>query len=209
MNIIESLKWRYATKKFDSSKILEDHKIDTIKNAFNLTATSYGLQPLKMVVISNKDLQQELVAHSYGQKQVAQASHVLVLCIDTVIDSKYIKDYFKLVKKTRNTPAFILKPFEDDLIKSFGKKDRKNLEDWATKQAYLAMGNLLTVCAIEEIDACPMEGFLPHKFDETLKLTEKNLKSVLVLPIGYRSEDDAFAEYQKVRKTLDETVIVL
>lgn len=209
MNIIESLKWRYATKKFDTSRILEESKIDIIKNAFNLTATSYGLQPLKMVVISDKALQQELVAHSYGQKQVGQASHVLVLCIDTVIDSKYIKDYFKLVKKTRNTPSFILKPFEDDLIKSFGKKDRKNLEDWATKQAYLAMGNLLTICAIEGIDACPMEGFVPKAYDELLDLDNKDLKSVLVLPIGYRAKDDAFAGYQKVRKTLDETVIVL
>ncbi len=209
MDIIECLNWRYATKKFDTSRILEERKIDIVKNAFILTATSYGLQPLKMVVISNKDLQQELVAHSYGQKQVAQASHVLVLCIDTVIDSEYIKDYFKLVKQTRNTPSSVLKPFEDDLIKSFGKKDRKNLEEWATKQAYLALGNLLTICAIEGIDACPMEGFVPKAYDEVLDLYNKNLKSVLVLPIGYRSKDDAFAGFKKVRKTLDDTVIVL
>ena len=209
MDIIESLNWRYATKKFDPSRILEDRKIDIIKNAFNLTATSYGLQPLKMVIISNKELQEELVPLSYGQKQVLQASHVLVLCIDTVIDADYIKDYFKLVKEVRDTPSFILKPFEDDLLKSFGSKDSDSLEAWATKQAYLAMGNLLTVCAIEGIDACPMEGFVPTAYDDKLGLTQKNLKSVLVLPIGYRAEDDVFAGFKKVRKTLDDTVIVM
>ena len=209
MDIIECLNWRYATKKFDSNRILEEHKVDIIKKAFNLTATSYGLQPLKMIVISNKELQQELVASSYGQKQVAQASHILVLCINTVVDETYIKDYFQLVKNIRDTPNEILKPFQDDLIKSFGSKDAEKIETWATKQAYLAMGNLLTVCAVEEIDACPMEGFIPAKYDEILNLTERNLKSVLVMPIGYRHEDDAFAGFKKVRKTLDDSVIVL
>ena len=209
MDIIECLNWRYATKKFDSDRILEDDKVNIVKNAFNLTATSYGLQPLKMIVVSNKELQQELVVSSYGQKQVAQASHILVLCINTVIDEAYIKDYFKLVRDTRDTPREILKPFEDDLIKSFSSKNGASIESWATKQAYLAMGNLLTVCAIEGIDACPMEGFVPARYDEILNLTERNLKSVLVMPIGYRDEDDAFASFKKVRKTLDDSVIVL
>ncbi len=209
MDIIKSLNWRYATKKFDSNRILDEEKVDIVKNAFNLTATSYGLQPLKMIVISDKKLQQELVASSYGQKQVAQASHILVLCINTIVDESYIKDYFKLVKDTRNTPREILKPFEDDLVKSFSSKDATSIENWTTKQAYLAMGNLLTVCAVEEIDACPMEGFIPAKYDEILNLTNRNLKSVLVMPIGYRHQDDTFASFKKVRKTLDDSVIVL
>lgn len=209
MDIIKSLNWRYATKKFDSNRILDEDKLDVVKNAFNLTATSYGLQPLKMIVISDKKLQQELVASSYGQKQVAQASHILVLCINTIVDESYIKDYFKLVKDTRNTPREILKPFEDDLVKSFSSKDAASIENWATKQAYLAMGNLLTVCAVEGIDACPMEGFVPNKYDEILNLSKRNLKSVLVMPIGYRDKDDAFAGFKKVRKTLDDSVIVL
>ncbi len=209
MDIIECLHWRYATKKFDTDRILDDSKMSIVKNAFNLTATSYGLQPLKMIIINDKELQQKLVPHSYEQKQVAQASHVLVFCINTVIDSEYIKEYFKLVQDTRDTPSAVLKPFEDDLIKSFSSKDSKSVETWATKQAYLAMGNLLTICAIEEIDACPMEGFMPDKYDEMLGLSERNLKSVLVMPIGYRAEDDVFADFKKVRKTLDDSVIML
>lgn len=209
MKIIENLQWRYATKKFDKSKMVPDNKMDIIKQAFNLTPTSYGLQPIKMMVIKDKALQKDLIPHSYGQKQVAQASHVLVFCINTNIDEAFIKNYFKLVKETRNTPTSILKPFEDDLIKSFSKKDRIQLEEWATKQAYLAMGNLLTVCAIESIDACPMEGFMPQAYDELLELEKKHLKSVLVMPIGYRAKDDAFAKFKKVRKTMEDSVIVV
>jgi len=209
MNIIERLKWRYATKKFNDQRIITDEKLDIIKHAFNLTATSYGLQPIKMMVISDKELQEQLVEHSYGQKQVAQASHILVFCIDTVIDADYIKAYFKLVRETRNTPSAILKPFEDDLIKSFASKDDSNISAWASKQAYLALGNLLTVCAVEKIDACPMEGFMPDKYDDILKLAQRHLKSVLVLPIGYRADDDKFADFKKVRKTLEDSVIVL
>jgi len=209
MKIIENLQWRYATKKFDKSKMVPDNKMDIIKQAFNLTPTSYGLQPIKMMVIKDKALQKDLIPHSYGQKQVAQASHVLVFCINTNIDEAFIKNYFKLVKETRNTPTSILKPFEDDLIKSFNKKDSIQLEEWATKQAYLAMGNLLTVCAIESIDACPMEGFIPQAYDELLELEMKHLKSVLVMPIGYRAKDDAFAKFKKVRKTMEDSVIVV
>jgi len=209
MKIIENLQWRYATKKFDKSKMVPDNKMDIIKQAFNLTPTSYGLQPIKMMVIKDKALQKDLIPHSYGQKQVAQASHVLVFCINTNIDEAFIKNYFKLVKETRNTPTSILKPFEDDLIKSFNKKDSIQLEEWATKQAYLAMGNLLTVCAIESIDACPMEGFMPQAYDELLELEKKHLKSVLVMPIGYRAKDDAFAKFKKVRKTMEDSVIVV
>lgn len=209
MNIIDSLKWRYATKKFDDNKLIDSNKIETIKEAFNLTATSYGLQPVKLVIIKDKALQKRLVEISMGQHQVAQASHVLVFCIDTKINSEYIDQYFNRVKTIRNTPEEILKPFQDYITNSFDEKEYLEIENWATKQAYITMGNLLTVCAIEKIDACPMEGFSPKAYDEILALNKKNLKSVLVMPIGYRAEDDMFADFKKVRKTLDESVIIL
>lgn len=209
MDIIESLKWRYATKKFDSNKQIASHKINIIKEAFNLTATSYGLQPIKLLIIEDKALQKKLVPISMGQNQVEQASHVLVFCIDKTIDSAYINDYFDRVKTIRNTPDDILKPFENYLIKDFNSKAQETIENWATKQAYLAMGNLLTVCALEGLDACPMEGFSPHDYDTILDLKDKNLKSVLVMPIGFRAEDDMFAGFKKVRKALSESVIEL
>lgn len=207
MNLIEQLQWRYATKKFDSKKMLEASKIDIIKHAFNLTATSYGLQPIKLVIFSNKNLQQELVEHTMNQVQLAQASHVLLFCIEKSIDKNYITEYFNRIKDIRKTTDAILNPFKEFLIEDFERKSQTHIENWAAKQAYLAMGNILTVCAVEGIDACPMEGFSPVKYDEILKLSERGLKSVLVMPIGYRAEDDMFAEFKKVRKELNNSVI--
>jgi hypothetical protein len=207
MNLIKQLQWRYATKKFDDKKLLDAKKIDIIKQAFNLTATSYGLQPIKLVIFSDKNLQQKLVKYTMNQVQLAQASHVLVFCIEPSIDKAYITEYFHRIKDMRNTPEDILNPFKEFLINDFEEQSQTSIEDWATKQAYLAMGNLLTVCAIEEIDACPMEGFLPEKYDEILQLTKQGLKSVLVMPIGYRAHDDMFADLKKVRKDMNNSVI--
>lgn len=205
--ILRDLNWRYATKKFDAEAILPEDQIDIIKEAFNLTATSYGLQPIKLVVIKNKNIQKELVSFSMNQEQVAQASHVLVFCIENQISEAFISKYFDLVKQVRDTPDHILQPFEDFLKEDFRAKTINEVQNWATKQAYLAMGNLLTVCAIERIDACPMEGFQPSEYDRILKLNEKGLKSVLVMPIGYRAKDDMFSGFKKVRKELSESVL--
>ena len=209
MNIIDSLKWRYATKKFDANKYIPQEKISLIKEAFNLTATSYGLQPIKLVILKDKALQKELVQHSMDQQQVAQASHILVFCVENNIDSDYIEAYFDRIQDIRNTPDDILDPFKEFLIDDFKTRPKEEIRDWAVKQAYLAMGNLLTVCAVEGIDACPMEGFTPAKYDEVLELEEKGLQSVLVMPVGYRADDDMFAGFKKVRKTVGESTLEL
>lgn len=206
-NIIEQLKWRYATKKFDESKKLSEEKLSILKEAFDLTATSYGLQPLKLVVVSNSEKIKELVPMSYNQSQIGNASNILVICAERTIDEKFIRNYFDLVEKTRNTPRDVLSSFEEFLITDFGKKSQEEIDVWAAKQAYLVIGNLLTVCAMEEIDACPIEGFVPSMYDEFLGLTEKGLKSVLVLAVGYRAKDDMFSEMKKVRKGVEEMVI--
>ncbi len=207
MSNLKALKWRYATKKFDREKILPEEKVDVLKNTFNLTATSYGLQPLKMLVISNKKIQKKLKDFSFGQKQIDTASHVLVICIEKEVDEQFIKDYFKRVKHVRETPEEVLEPFQKFLVKDFQARAKEEIEVWAVNQAYLALGTLLTVCAAEEIDACPMEGFEPEKYDELLNLKDKNLKSVLVLPVGYRAEDDMFSTMKKVRRPLEEVII--
>lgn len=206
-NNLEHLKWRYAVKKFNPDKVVLEDKVEGIKQAFNLTATSYGLQPIKLVIIKNEDIQNQLIPFSYGQEQVAEASHVLVICIENNIDEHYINRYFKMVQSTRGTSNEILDPFKDSLVKSFSKKEAKEVKTWATKQAYLALGNLLSYCALEKIDSCPMEGFVPESYDNLLGLDEKGLTSVLVLPIGYRHEDDIFSEMKKVRKSLIDSII--
>jgi nitroreductase len=206
-DIIESLEWRYATKKFDPKKKLSQEKLDILKRSFDLTATSYGLQPLKMMIVSEQETIEQLVPMSYNQPQIGNASHVLVICIESEVDTQYIKDYFNKVEQLRGTSREVLEPFEEFLVKDFSDKDREEIQLWATKQAYLAMGNLLTVCAVEGIDSCPIEGFEPKKYDEFLKLNEMGLRSVLVLPVGYRAEDDMFSGFKKVRRGVDKVII--
>jgi nitroreductase / dihydropteridine reductase len=209
MSTIHSLEWRYATKKFDETKMLPQDKIDILRNAFNLTATSYGLQPIKLILISDKKLQKKLLPFTFNQNQVYTASHVLVLCIEKRIDKNYIEEYFKMVHRVRATPEEILTPFRDSLVVDFENRPEQEIKAWATNQAYLAMGTLLTVCAAEKIDSCPIEGFEPEKYDDILNLDKLNLESVLVLPVGYRAEDDMFSEFKKVRKEVTDTVIEL
>jgi nitroreductase len=207
MNTIESLKWRYAVKKFDNNKSLTETQINTLKDAFNLTATSYGLQPLKLVVINNKMIQKELVAHSWNQSQVVDASHLLVICIPKQYSSEEVKKYFSLVQEIRNTPAEINQPFKEFLTAEIEKKTQEELFLWNKNQAYIALGNLLTICALEKIDSCPMEGFIPEKYNEVLKLDTHNLTATLVLPVGFRAEDDYMKDLKKVRKNIRDVVI--
>lgn len=209
MNIIDHLKWRYATKKFDVAKKLSDEKLQIIKEAFNLTATSFGLQTVSLIVVIDKEKREELVQYSYHQKQVLDASHLLVICIQDDISVTDVDDLFDSVAELRQTPEDVLKPYRMDLKTMMQDMSKTERQEWSIKQAYITLGNLMTVCAIENVDACPMEGFIPEKYDAVLNLKERNLKSVLLLPIGYRAEDDQFATFKKVRKTIDDAVITL
>lgn len=207
MNIIKSLEWRYATKKFNNTKKLSEEQLQTIREAFNLTATSYGLQTLSLVIVKNEEIRNELLPHAFNQKQVVDASHLLVICYPDSFDGTNVEAYFNRVKEKRNTPDEVLKPFRDFLMNDFDSKSDVDKHKSFINQTYIALGNLLTVCALEKIDACPMEGFNPAKFDEVLKLKDKNLKSALLLPIGFRADDDFMAKEKKVRKSLSEIII--
>ncbi len=160
MNSIENLEWRYAVKKFDDQKFLKESQVNILKQSFNLTATSYGLQPIKLLIIKNKEIQRQLVAHSWNQQQVIQASHLLVICVDTKLDESDVEKYFDRVKEIRNTPDEIINSFREYLKTTIAGKTIQDLLSWGKNQAYLALGNLLTVCANEKIDSCPMEGFI-------------------------------------------------
>ncbi|MCY2686823.1 NAD(P)H-dependent oxidoreductase [Salinimicrobium sp. TH3] len=207
MNSVTALKWRYAVKKFDPDKLVSEEKINVLKTAFNLTATSYGLQPLRLVLVQNKEIQGKLMAASYNQKQIGTASHLLVICIENTVDKGFIEKHFKMVQDIRKTPDEVLHPFRESLIGDFEQKPIDEVKIWATHQAYLVLGTLLTVCAVEGIDSCPMEGFEPKKYNDILKLEKYGLEAVLALPVGYRSNDDFFASLKKVRRPLEDTVI--
>ncbi|MAB49025.1 NAD(P)H-dependent oxidoreductase [Winogradskyella sp. MH6] len=209
MSIIEKLKWRYATKKFDTSKSLSQEQLNTLKEAFNLTALSYGLQTLKLVVVEDKNKREQLVDHSYGQRQVADSSHLLVICIQNEINEEDVDNHFDIIKNIRQTPDEILDPFRDGLKSTIQNMTPNTKNNWATRQAYIVLGNLMTVCAVEQIDSCPMEGFVSEKVDKVLELDKYGLTSVLLFPVGYRADDDMFASLKKVRKPLSETIIEL
>lgn len=207
MNIIKQLQWRYATKKFDKDKKLSNEKLEILKQAFNLTATSYGLQTIKLVVIEDEKVRTALVEHAFNQKQVIEASHLLIICIQDDINELDVVSYYDNIKTIRNTSEAILKPYRETLIKTMGKMTVLERQQWSLNQAYIVLGNLMTVCAVEGIDSCPMEGFLPEKYDDVLGLKEKGLKSVLLLPVGYRAENDMFSAFEKVRMSINESVI--
>ncbi|HLW14664.1 MAG TPA: NAD(P)H-dependent oxidoreductase [Flavobacteriaceae bacterium] len=205
-DLLNALNWRYATKSFDPEVTISKEQIDRIVEAFNLTATSFGLQPVKLFVVKDKSLKEQLTHASWGQNQVRTASHVLVFCIKTEITPEYIHEYFNREEEVRSTDPSILKPYRKRLIEMFSEYDAEKIKNWATNQAYLTMGNMLAFCASEGIDSSPMEGFDPERVDAILALEKRNLASVLLLPIGIRSDDDFFASLEKVRKPIENAV---
>ena len=204
---VRALSWRYATKKFDPTQKVTADDIETILSATNLSASSYGLQPYQFLLIQDKELQEKLVPCSYGQQQVHDASAVLVFAIRTNINDDYIRQSAKETEEARGLESGQLDGYAKQMIGSIMGMDDQKRALWATKQAYIAMGTALAACAMLGVDACPMEGFVPDKYDEILELGEKNLRSVLVLPIGYRADDDINGSYAKVRKSLDQMVV--
>lgn len=207
MTVIESLQKRYSCKKFDPTKKLSEEKVEILKKAFCLTATSFGLQPIKLIVINNKKLQEKFVEASYFQRQVADASHLLIICIEKDTTAEDINAYFDLEKSVRGIGEDVVGQFRKQLVEMYSKMTIEEKNASAIYQCYIALGNLLTVCAVEEIDACPMEGFVPSKIDALLELNEMNLRSVLMLPVGYGAEDDVMKSLKKVRKPMNQSII--
>lgn len=205
--LLSALNTRYATKKFDPNKKIPVETVNTLIEAIRLTPTSYGLQLMKVVLVENQDLKEELVPHAFGQRQIADASHLIILCREHKAEENHVDAFIENMADTRSIPTANLDGFKKMLRNSVLKMTPADQEDWMKKQVYIALGNLLTSCAILGIDACPMEGFLPAEFDRVLELPEKNLNAVLAIPIGYRSKDDAYADTLKVRRPMREFLI--
>jgi nitroreductase len=206
MKLLDDLQWRYATKKFDPNKVVPEETVTGLLQAANLAATSYGLQPLKFVLVRNQELQNHLVASSYGQNQVADASHIIVIAIRKDIDADYVSGYVDYTESEREIDPGALDQFKSVIIGFLSRMSDEEKSTWAAKQAYIALGFLLTACSAARIDACPMEGFVPSEYNEALGLTDLNLSACVVVPIGYRAEDDKYSSLKKIRRPLEEMV---
>jgi nitroreductase / dihydropteridine reductase len=200
MSLITDLNWRYASKLMNGEVIPSD-KIETILNAINLSATSYGLQPYTIMVVSNKALKEKMQTAAYGQPQLTTSSHVLVFCVPDKLTTIDVETFIQNVATTRSIPIEMLEGYKQMMLGSIVSLTPEQQQIWSAKQAYIALGTALAAAAEQKIDACPMEGFNPNQVDEILNLTEKGLKSVVLLPLGIRSADDATANYAKVRKS--------
>lgn len=202
MDIIESLKWRYAVKKFDPNHKLSKLQIDRISEGLVLTASSMGMQLMEFIIIENKELKSKIKPIAFDQAQVEDASHLLVLCRKEKVEHKDIKELVEETSKRRGVPldSDKLQGYEKMLSSALNMPKPQQII-WMENQVYLAMGNLLTICAAEKIDACPMEGFDRLALDKLLNLEEKGVRSVLICPIGGRAKDDKYSGLPKVRRS--------
>jgi nitroreductase len=201
---IENQNWRYATKKFNSEKKISNSDLEILKEAIQLSSSSYGLQPYKVLIIENEEIRKQLQPASWGQSQITDASHLFVFASITNVDSEYITRYAENMANTRNIPFDSVKGYADFMIGNITSLTPEKQIIWAQKQAYLALGNLLNAAAELKIDVTPMEGFLPEQYNEILGLAEKGLHATLVATIGYRHDEDDTQHYAKVRKPITE-----
>ena len=206
---LENQNWRYATKKFDATKKITDADLAFLKEAIRLSTSSYGLQPYKVFIIENPELRAKLVGASYGQAQVADASHLLVFANELNFGAAGIDQFATTICKTRELPLEAIQGYVDYMKGNITglPEDVRNI--WTAKQTYLALGNLLNAAAELHIDVSPMEGFIPEQVNEILGLDKLGLNATLLAPIGYRHTEDATQHYKKVRKSNEELFITL
>lgn len=208
MNLIESLNWRYATKKFSDRKISADD-LNKIIEATNLSASSAGLQPYRLIIVENQELRNKLGEGSFNG-QIAESSHLLVFAAFEKVTGEHIDTYMSHIASERGLPVEALADFKAALVNGIlSRTDEVNFI-WAARQAYIGLGTALIAAADLQIDTTPMEGFDADKFDELLNLKEKGLKSVVTLALGYRDEEqDMYAKFKKVRLAKEDFVSVI
>ena len=199
-DMIETLNWRYATKKFDSTKKIDKETWKALEEALILTPSSYGLQPWKFIIVENQELKEKLKQVSWNQSQVADCSHHVVFVIKEKMDEEHISKFIEQTAKVRGIDISTLEGYKKMMIGDLVRGPRSEvITEWAARQAYIALGNFMTVAACLGVDACPFEGIEPQKYDDILGLTGTGWKTVCACPTGYRANDDKYADAKKVR----------
>lgn len=198
--LLAALQWRYAVKKYDPSSKLSQEDKDTLEEVLLLTPSSYGLQPLHFIWLEDSKLREKAKAIAWNQQQIIDAAGVLVLCTKTSLDAVFLDAHADNMRDTRSLQEEQIKGFRAHLHAAIGAKEANDIKQWNDKQAYIALGQLLTACALLKIDATPMEGFDPKALDELLELEKQGLHSVLICTLGKRASDDNYAQLKKVRR---------
>lgn len=207
--IIDALKWRYACKLFDTTKKVSKSDLDEIIDAFILTSSGFWLQPWKLLVIEKQSIKDSLVEHSWGQSQISDCSHLLVLCRVANLDESSMDKHLDNIWKVREVSKESLSWYEQRVKWFFLTISEDNKSIWSANQVFIALWNLLTVLAMKKIDSCTIWWFIPEKYDEILNLKQKWLASVVALPIWYRSKEDKYANAKKVRFSREEVVEII
>jgi nitroreductase len=200
--LLEALNFRYATKQFDAAKKIDPATWSALEQSLILTPSSFGLQPWKFLIITDPAIREQLVPHTWGQRQVADCSHLVVITVKKAVDFDYIDRFIARNAEVRGVPAESLAGYRNMMAGSTAMMTPA----WAAKQAYIALGQFMLAAATLGIDTCPMEGFLPAKYDEILGLESQGLTAAVLCPAGYRSPDDKFASLAKVRWTEGEVI---
>lgn len=202
MSLTDTLKWRYATKRMNGTKVPQE-KVDNILEAIRLAPTSGGLQPFKVIVIEDSKLREEIFNNACQQPQIKEASHVLVFAANKKVTAEQVDEYVELMAKTRSVSVESLEGFKAMFAGGIAGSAEQNFV-WTARQAYLAFGVGIVAAANERVDATPMEGFNPEALDKLLGLDKQNLGSTTILTLGYRDEaNDILAKAAKVRKSKD------
>jgi len=207
--LLDNLNWRYATKKFDATKKISSEDLNTLKEAVRLAASSYGLQPYKVVIVENPEIREQLKAAAYGQTQITDSSQLFIFANDLNAGPESVAAYIQNISETRGIPTEALGGFADMMngVISNLSQDAKNI--WTAKQTYIALGTLLAAAAELKIDATPMEGFNAAAFNEILGFDKLGLNASVIATVGYRHTEDDTQHYKKVRKSHEELFITI
>lgn len=205
--VLEQLRWRYATKKFDPARKIDPPLWAKLAQAAVYAPSSYGLQPWKFVVVTDPQMRRTLHPVSYNQPQILDASHLIVFAARNPPTPADVEAHVARTAQVRGDSAESLEGLKKAMLGSLARMDAAQAHRWAARQCYIALGFFLSAAAIMGVDACPMEGFQPEKYDEILGLKEKGLASVVIATAGYRAPDDKYAEAAKSRFDVDDVVI--
>ena len=207
--LLEGLNWRYATKQYDTTKKISAEDLETLKEATRLSVSSYGLQPYKVLIIDTPELREQLKAVAWNQPALTDSSQLFVFAIEKNVGEKQIDAYMQNISETRGIPTENLQGFKGMIHAAVDGLDENAKDNWAKKQAYIALSTLINTAALLKIDATPMEGFDAQQFDKILGLEALGLATAVIASVGYRHEEDASQHYKKVRKSNEDLFINL